>query len=168
MGASAKPNGLSSPTDPSRKRGAAALREHDPELVKALIAAQPYTRCRVITHRPPQTFSEMACGHVEKYHGHVPHEFDGGLTCASCKHMGRRYWGSDDHPVHFCGREKERRAAGFVDQGSFGDNFMAEWRKFYDAGPTYSAEKCAYFEPRELQAIATVEDEGAGPKDIAQ
>lgn len=139
-------------------RGVAALRATDPDRVAALLDAQSVQQCRFVTHRPPQTYCELTCGRHREYHSpkYNSHEFDGALTCESCKHIGGRYWGSDDHPIHFCGKSDERRAANFVDQGNFADNFMREWRSFYDAGPNHWAEKCAFFEPRTLPSDSGV------------
>ena len=71
--------------------------------------------------------------------------------------MGGRYWGDDDRPIHFCGRERERRAANFRTAGDFAEDFMQEFRKFYDAGPQQSADDCAYFEPKPTAAQADVQ-----------
>lgn len=111
-----------------------------------LIRQQSVKVCRVCD-RP-----EQYCGGAGAFY--FKHDFQPRMTCESCVHMGRRYWGSDDRPIHFCGKEKERRAANFRSCGNFGDDFLNEFRKFYDAGPWKSAESCKFFEPRTEQVPA--------------
>lgn len=105
-----------------------------------LIDAQSVKHCRL-------------CTRIERYcqtdgQGRGKHPFTPVMTCESCVHMGGRYWGSDDRPVHHCGKSSERRAANFKSSGDFSQDFMDEFRKFYDAGPYQSAESCKWFEPR--------------------
>ena len=110
---------------------------------ESLIAQQSRKSCRI-------------CNRIERYcqtdgQARGAHDFAPVMTCESCKHMGARYWGSDDYPNHFCGKTDERRAAVFKSCGDFAEDFMSEFRKFYDASPRQSAESCSFFEPRALQ-----------------
>lgn len=111
-----------------------------------LIAEQTVRHCRL-------------CTRIERYcqtdgQGRGKHAFAPVLTCESCVHMGGRYWGSDDRPIHHCHKSGDRRAANFKSTGDFSQDFMDEFRKFYDAGPHQSAECCSFFEPRQsAQAI---------------
>lgn len=119
----------------------------------ALIAEQSEQRCR-------------RCDRIERYcksdgQSHGGHSFSPRLTCESCIHMGSRYWGSDDRPLHHCRKSSERRAANFKSCGNFADDFMNEFRRFYDAGPWQSAENCTFFEPRIAQGIEAGTDETA-------
>lgn len=106
-----------------------------------LIATQSVKQCRL-------------CTRIERYcqtdgQGRGKHAFTPVMTCESCVHMGGRYWGSDDRPIHHCGKSGDRRRANFKSSGDFSQDFMDEFRKFYDAGPYQSAECCSFFEPRE-------------------
>lgn len=106
-----------------------------------LIARQSCQRCRI-------------CDRVERYcqtdgQGRGKHPFSPVMTCESCSHMGGRYWGDDDMPIHFCRKSSERRAEVFKSCGDRSQDFMDEFRKFYDASPKYSAEMCSFFAPRQ-------------------
>lgn len=70
-------------------------------------------------------------------------------TCADCANLGRKYWGDDDYPIHFCKKSAERRRDGLKPTGDSAEDFMSEFRKFYDASPRWKA--CKYFEPRALR-----------------
>jgi hypothetical protein len=125
-----------------------------PKLVnRTLVDLQTTQRCRI-------------CDHVKQYcNGINNHVFAPVVTCESCIHMGRRYWGSDDMPVHFCNRSDERRAAAFTSTGDRVEDFMQEFRRFYDAGPRYT--NCGrFFEPKSLpqaQASRKATHDGASP-----
>ena len=121
----------------------------------ALIAEQSKQFCR-------------RCTRIERYcqtdgQSRGKHAFAPVLTCESCVHMGGRYWGSDDRPMHHCGKSSERRAANFKSSGDFAQDFMDEFRKFYDAGPYQSAEMCSFFEPRTAQGIEASGGDGTAP-----
>jgi hypothetical protein len=75
-------------------------------------------------------------------------------TCKTCQHIGQRYWGGDWDPIHHCGKSGERRSAAFQTSGDFAQDFMNEFRKFYDAGPDYKA--CPFYETREPLAVEKV------------
>lgn len=115
-----------------------------------LIARQSSRQCRI-------------CQRVERYcqtdgQGRGRHPFSPRLTCESCVHMGRRYWGDDDYPKHICGKGAERRTASFRTTGDFAEDFMQEFRKIYDAGPKQSADDCRFFEPRDRDEHPKGED----------
>jgi hypothetical protein len=119
-----------------------------------LVAEQSCQQCRI-------------CQRVERYcqtdgQAGRRHKFSPRLTCESCLHMGGRYWGDDDRPIHFCGKERDRRRAQFRSTGDFAEDFMQEFRKFYDAGPRQSADDCAFFEPRAPKARQTEASGNAG------
>ena len=80
-------------------------------------------------------------------------------TCKTCKFIGGRYWGEDCNPIHFCKKSDERRADNFRSCGDAAQDFMNEFRKFYDAGPDYRA--CAYYEqmePLEAEKLAVLRE----------
>jgi hypothetical protein len=124
-----------------------------PALVpRALVDMQSHQRCSV-------------CGHHKLYCQQVGHTFTPVVTCESCLHIGARYWGSDDYPVHFCGQSKERRAAVFKSTGNAADDFMQEFRRFYDAGPKQT--NCGqFFEAKPLpnpEPTGQSSEHGQGP-----
>lgn len=89
---------------------------------------------------------------------------DAGRTCAGCKHIGDQYWGDDSAPIHHCGKSTNRRRLQFQSCGDRSQDFINEFRKFYDAGPDQKA--CSFFEQRDdlakdkLDVIAMVEATG--------
>lgn len=68
-------------------------------------------------------------------------------TCATCAHIGQHYHGGDWNPIHFCGMSDVRRNENFRSCGDGAQDFMNEFRKFYDAGPDCRA--CAHYSERE-------------------
>lgn len=89
---------------------------------------------------------------------------DVGRTCAGCKNIGVQYWGDDWSPIHHCGKSTERRRAQFQSCGDKSQDFMNEFRKFYDAAPDQKA--CSLYEQSQevpqsrLDVIAMVEAAG--------
>lgn len=67
-------------------------------------------------------------------------------TCATCAHIGRIYWGDDDRRIHHCGKSDERRRDNFQPSGDFANDFMSEFRRFFDASADQKA--CRYYEER--------------------
>lgn len=71
-------------------------------------------------------------------------------TCATCKHIGQAYWGSDwDYGgrTHFCLKRDERRSDAMKPTGDFAQDFMDNFRTFFDAKAHNAA--CRYYENRE-------------------
>ena len=57
-------------------------------------------------------------------------------TCASCQFIGVSYWGHhSDYGglTHHCLKEKERRAETMKPTGDFAEDFMRNFRAFFDA-----------------------------------
>lgn len=109
---------------------------------EGLIALQSDRRCRI-------------CTRIERYcqtdgQGPIRHAFAPKVTCESCVFMGRQYHGDVDFPVHFCAKADDRRRAVFRSSGDRAEDFMSEFRKFYDASPKQTAEDCAFFEAKVL------------------
>lgn len=72
-------------------------------------------------------------------------------TCASCKFIGRSYWGHDSDyggRVHSCHKEAERRRDTMKPTGDFAEDFMRNFRTFFDARAQQKA--CRYYEERPL------------------
>ena len=125
------------------------LRANDPALIDALFETQSVKQCR---HAEPCSpgGKPLACATHQQWHSHRPHQFLGAITCESCRHMGGVSWPDPFGDKHYCHKADERRAAGFRSTGDFAEDFMQEFRKFYDASPRQWAEGCAFFEPRDL------------------
>jgi len=71
------------------------------------------------------------------------------LTCASCKNIGMAYWGASwDYGgrTHFCLKDGERRRDAMKPTGDFAQDFMDNFRTFFDAKAHNSA--CKYYEER--------------------
>jgi hypothetical protein len=68
-------------------------------------------------------------------------------TCASCQHIGGAYWGDSWRRIHYCAKSQERRRDAFRPSGDFADDFMREFRTFYDA--TAGQKACQFYEERE-------------------
>lgn len=71
-------------------------------------------------------------------------------TCATCKFIGQAYWGSScDYGgrTHFCLKEKERRSEAMKPTGDFAEDFMRNFRTFFDAGALSAA--CKHYVERE-------------------
>jgi hypothetical protein len=68
------------------------------------------------------------------------------MMCATCKHIGRRYYGYSDNPIHHCAMGARRRTDQFCSCGDAAEDFMDEFRKFFDAQPRHNA--CKYYEDR--------------------
>jgi len=87
-----------------------------------------------------------------------------GQTCATCQHIGAAYWGDSWRREHFCAKSSERRRDNFRSSGDAADDFMSEFRKFYDA--TAGQKACKYYEERpsmegeRLAALKAVEEGG--------
>jgi len=90
------------------------------------------------------------------------------VECGTCQHIGASYWGDSWNRIHHCGKSSERRRDAFRPSGDFADDFMSEFRKFYDA--TANQKACGYYEQCEpltdddaalLQTIADAGREGA-------
>lgn len=85
-------------------------------------------------------------------------------TCDSCQFLGRIYWDNGSTKTHVCGKSAERRRASFRSSGDFADDFMSEFRKFYDASAGQKA--CGHYVERELlptrqlSMLQAVSDEG--------
>jgi hypothetical protein len=78
-----------------------------------------------------------------------------GGTCASCKFIGRSYWGTDfDYGgrTHSCLKENERRKDTMRPTGDFAEDFMRNWRTFFDAKAQNNA--CRYYEERPVVSNA--------------
>lgn len=72
------------------------------------------------------------------------------LTCATCKHIGPTYWGShwdDGGRTHTCKKEAERRRDTMKPTGDFAEDFMRNFRTFFDAKAHNTA--CKYYEERD-------------------
>ena len=65
-------------------------------------------------------------------------------TCAFCRHIGGHYWGDIDRQDHFCGKKDERRRDGRTRSGDAAQDFMDDFRRFYDASARQKA--CRYFD----------------------
>ena len=82
-------------------------------------------------------------------------------TCATCKFIGQAYWGSScDYggKTHFCLKEKERRSETMKPTGDFAEDFMRNFRAFFDAGALNAA--CSHYverEPLEPAKVAVLE-----------
>lgn len=64
-------------------------------------------------------------------------------TCASCAFIGAIYWNNE---THHCHRSDQRRADNFRSCGDVAEDFMSEFRKFYDAKAQHGA--CRHYEER--------------------
>lgn len=73
------------------------------------------------------------------------------MTCTECSFLGKKYWEwvLSSTPIHLCGKSKERREAAFISSGDFAQDFMDQFRIFYDASPNWKA--CAFFERKASQ-----------------
>ena len=84
---------------------------------------------------------------------------DAKKTCATCQHIGRAYWGHhSDYGglTHHCLMEAERRQDAIKPTGDLAQDFMVNFRSFFDAKANNAA--CRYYEYRkpvsgELAAI---------------
>lgn len=79
------------------------------------------------------THSETEGGKMEK------------LTCGTCTFIGGVSWDNGFSLEYYCGKRDERRRDGFRTTGDYAEDFMQEFRKFYDAGVRQKA--CKYYEP---------------------
>lgn len=91
-------------------------------------------------------------------------------TCSTCKHLQQAYWGDEGDRIHFCGKKNERRRDAFKTSGDFAQDFMAEFRTFFDASHRTLA--CKYYEEREplpapVMALLKEIDANGGEKDFA-
>lgn len=71
-------------------------------------------------------------------------------TCATCAFVGAAYWGSSfDYggKTHFCGKEAERRAETMKPTGDFAEDFMTNFRTFFDAKASNRA--CRHYVERD-------------------
>ena len=69
-------------------------------------------------------------------------------TCDSCSHIGVIYWDDGYRKTHHCMKSTERRREKFQSSGDAADDFMREFRTFYDAVSGQQA--CAFYEERDL------------------
>lgn len=76
-------------------------------------------------------------------------------TCADCANIGVQYWGDDWSPIHHCGKSTERRRSQFQSCGDRSQDFMNEFRKFYDATPRQTA--CSFFVQRDAPSAEQIE-----------
>jgi hypothetical protein len=67
-------------------------------------------------------------------------------VCGTCVHMGRIYHDGGLEPDHSCAKSDERRAAAMKPTGDLAEDFMRNWRVFFDATPRQRA--CTHHEPR--------------------
>lgn len=87
-----------------------------------------------------------------------------GVTCATCQHIGVIYWDDGYRKTHHCMRSSDRRRDNFRSSGDAADDFMSEFRKFYDASASQPA--CGYFAERDpvgadvIALLAAVEAAG--------
>jgi hypothetical protein len=71
--------------------------------------------------------------------------------CATCKHLRKSYWGSEyDYGgrTHHCGKSDERRFDKIKPTGDFAEDFMINFRSFFDAKANQCA--CKYYETRSV------------------
>lgn len=82
-------------------------------------------------------------------------------TCATCQFIGASYHGSHyDYGgrTHFCGKEAERRTATMKPTGDFAEDFMRNFRTFFDAKAINAA--CKFYverEPLDQKKMAVLE-----------
>lgn len=67
-------------------------------------------------------------------------------VCANCHYIGIIYWDDGFKKTHHCMKSAERRRAGFGSCGDASEDFMSEFRKFYDATAHQSA--CQFYSER--------------------
>jgi hypothetical protein len=65
-------------------------------------------------------------------------------TCATCKYMGGVYHDTGCRQDHSCGKTAERRRDTMKPTGDFAQDFMDNFRTFFDAG--YRQRACKYYE----------------------
>lgn len=67
-------------------------------------------------------------------------------TCGTCAFIGGIAWDNGFRLDYYCGKQKERRRDGFRTTGDMAEDFMQEFRKFYDASVRQIA--CKYYQER--------------------
>ena len=72
-----------------------------------------------------------------------PAGFDPARTCGSCAFIGNIYWTDE---THHCLRSAQRRSDNFRSCGDFAEDFMSEFRRFYDAKA--GQKSCRHYEAR--------------------
>ena len=76
------------------------------------------------------------------------------LTCASCVHIGRIYHDNGLQPDYWCGKTNERRAEEMKPSGDYTEDFMRNWRAFFDARPDQRA--CRHYRARPIASDETI------------
>ena len=66
------------------------------------------------------------------------------LTCSTCKHIGSHYHDGICVQWHFCGKSTERRRDTMKPTGDFAQDFMDNFRTFFDASAQQAT--CHYYE----------------------
>ncbi|WP_343518124.1 hypothetical protein [Sphingomonas sp.] len=90
-----------------------------------------------------------------------PSGFDPSRKCDSCAFIGVIYWNGE---THHCLKSDERRRDNFRSCGDFAEDFMSEFRKFYDARAGQKA--CRHYQertplkPETLELLRRVSDAG--------
>jgi hypothetical protein len=86
-------------------------------------------------------------------------------TCATCANIGAIYWDVEfSDPKHHCLKGVDRRKAQFQSCGDFSQDFMNEFRKFFDASADQPA--CSLYqarqpiEPDKLAILQEVQEAG--------
>jgi hypothetical protein len=65
-------------------------------------------------------------------------------TCATCKHMGGLSWDNGSRQDHYCRKSDERRRDTMKPTGDFAQDFIDNFRTFFDASARSKA--CKYYE----------------------
>lgn len=67
-------------------------------------------------------------------------------VCGECQHMQALYWDNGFTQEHHCGKSRERRRDAFRTTGDPSQDFLNDFRMFYDASAKQRS--CKYFELR--------------------